>query len=106
MSNRPSSWMRSMTPAWALRSYLSDTRADVGLTEPAIGFRMAREDAERAIELDPNAPAGYLALAWVQINRDWNWEGAELSLSKRQSWNQVALPYCVIAPFFPTRSVD
>jgi len=93
-------------PAWALRSYLSDTRADVGLTEPTIGFRMAREDAERAIELDPNAPAGYLALAWVQINRDWNWEGAELSLSKRQSWNQVALPYCVIAPFFPTRSVD
>ena len=69
-------------PAWALRSYLSDTRADVGLTEPTIGFRMAREDAERAIELDPNAPAGYLALAWVQINRDWNWEGAELSLSK------------------------
>ena len=69
-------------PAWALRSYLSDTMADVGLTEPTTGFRMAREDAERAIELDPNAPAGYLALAWVQINRDSNWEGAELSLSR------------------------
>jgi TolB-like protein/DNA-binding winged helix-turn-helix (wHTH) protein/Flp pilus assembly protein TadD len=69
-------------PSWASRSYILDTMGDVGLIEPATGFRRAREDAERAIELDPNGPAGYLALAWVQINRDWNWDGAELSLSK------------------------
>jgi len=31
---------------------------------------------KRAIELDTNEAEGYLALAWVQINRDWNWEGA------------------------------
>jgi len=37
---------------------------------------------KRAIELDTNEAEGYLALAWVQINRDWNWEGAELSLNK------------------------
>jgi TolB-like protein/DNA-binding winged helix-turn-helix (wHTH) protein len=69
-------------PALELRSYILDTMADVGLLEPAVGFRRAREDAERAIELDPNRAAGYLALAWVQMNRDWNWEGAELSLNK------------------------
>ena len=69
-------------PAWELRSYILDTMADVGLIEPTVGFRRAREDAERAIELDPNRAAGYLALAWVQMNRDWNWEGAELSLNK------------------------
>src|SRR6516225_1099171 len=69
-------------PAWALRSYLLDTMGDVGLIEPESVFRNAREDAERAIELDSNGPSGYLALAWVQINRDWNWEGAELSLNK------------------------
>src|SRR5215469_942209 len=68
--------------AWALRSYIVDTMADGGLMEPETGFRRAREDAERAIEIDPNGAAGYLALAWVQINRDWNWEGAELSLNK------------------------
>jgi TolB-like protein/DNA-binding winged helix-turn-helix (wHTH) protein/Tfp pilus assembly protein PilF len=68
--------------AWALRSYIVDTMAEVELMEPATAFRMAREDAERAIELDSNDAAGYLALAWVQINRDWNWEGAELSLKK------------------------
>jgi tetratricopeptide (TPR) repeat protein len=56
--------------------------ADVGLMQPATAIREAREDAERAIELNSNAAAGYLALAWVQINRDWNWEGAELSLNK------------------------
>jgi len=69
-------------PAWALRSYILDTMGDVGLIEPESAFRRAREDAERAIELDANGPSGYLALAWVQINRDWNWEGAELSLNK------------------------
>jgi TolB-like protein/DNA-binding winged helix-turn-helix (wHTH) protein/Tfp pilus assembly protein PilF len=69
-------------PAWELRSYILDTMADVGLIEPTVGFRRAREDAERAIELDPTRAAGYLALAWVQMNRDWNWEGAELSLNK------------------------
>jgi len=68
--------------AWALRSYILDTMADVGLMEPVPTFQRAREDAERAIELDPNGAAGYLALAWVQINRDWNWEMAELSLNK------------------------
>jgi tetratricopeptide (TPR) repeat protein len=56
--------------------------ADVGLMEPASTFLRAREDAERAIELDSNSAAGYLALAWVQINRDWHWEAAELSLNK------------------------
>ena len=60
-------------PAWALRAYIQDTMADGGLIDPATGFRKAREDAERAIELDSNGPSGYLALAWVQINRDWNW---------------------------------
>ena len=68
--------------AWAMRSYILDTMADVELRDPATAFRMAREDAERAIELDSNGVEGYLALAWVQINRDWNWEGAELSLNK------------------------
>ena len=68
--------------AWAMRSYIVDTMADVELMEPSRAFRMAREDAERAIELDSNGAEGYFALAWVQINRDWNWEGAELSLNK------------------------
>lgn len=69
-------------PAWALRSYVFDTMGDVGFIEPETAFRRARDDAERTIELDPNGPSGYLALAWVQINRDWNWDGAELSLNK------------------------
>lgn len=68
--------------AWALRSYLVDTMTDVGMMSPAEGFPKARADAERAIELDPNGAGGYLALAWAQMNRDWNWDGAELSLNK------------------------
>jgi TolB-like protein/DNA-binding winged helix-turn-helix (wHTH) protein/Tfp pilus assembly protein PilF len=82
--------------AWALRSYILDAMADVGLMEPATTFLRAREDAERAIELDSNSAAGYLALAWVQINRDWHWEAAELSLNKaaeREPGNAAILRY-------------
>ena len=82
--------------AWALRSYILDTMADVGLMEPATTFLRAREDAERAIELDSNGVAGYLAMAWVQMNRDWHWEAAELSLNKaaeREPGNVAILRY-------------
>jgi len=69
-------------PAWAVHSYILDTMGDVGLIDPESAFRRARDEAERAIELDASGPSGYLALAWVQIVRDWNWDGAELSLNK------------------------
>ena len=72
--------------------------ADVELMEPATAFRMARGAAERAIELDSNTAQGYLAMAWVQINRNWNWDGAELSLNKARRWNLEAPLFWVTEP--------
>jgi len=54
----------------------------MGLIENADGFRGARESAEKAISLDPHLAASYLALALVQIDHDWDWEGADVSLRK------------------------
>jgi tetratricopeptide (TPR) repeat protein len=48
----------------------------------AEGFRTARESAEKAIALDPNLASGYLAMGMIQINHDWDWEGADVSLRK------------------------
>jgi tetratricopeptide (TPR) repeat protein len=42
----------------------------------------ARESADKAIALDPALAAGYLALGLIQINHDWDWEGADISLKK------------------------
>jgi TolB-like protein/Tfp pilus assembly protein PilF len=66
--------------AWAQRSGVLRTMANVALIENREGFRRARESAERAIALDPNLAAGYLAMAMLQINHDWDWERAEVSL--------------------------
>src|SRR5258705_8537255 len=72
----------SYAPAWAQRAQVLQTLASVALIENADGFRRARESAEKAIALDPNLAAGYLALGLVQINHDWDWEGADESLKK------------------------
>jgi len=72
----------SYAPAWAQRAQVLQTLASVALIENADGFRRARESAEKAIALDPNLATGYLALGLVQINHDWDWEGADESLKK------------------------
>ena len=69
-------------PAWAQRAQVLQTLASVALIENADGFRRARESAEKAIALDPNLATGYMALGLVQINHDWDWQGATDSLKK------------------------
>jgi TolB-like protein/DNA-binding winged helix-turn-helix (wHTH) protein/Flp pilus assembly protein TadD len=69
-------------PAWAQRSLVLQTMAAVTLIDNKDGFRRARKSAEKAIALDPELATGYLALAMVQINNDWDWEGASTSVKK------------------------
>jgi len=69
-------------PAWAQRSLVLQTMAAVTLIDNTDGFQRARESAEKAIALDPELAAGYLALAMVEINNDWDWEGASTSVKK------------------------
>ncbi|HTF65166.1 MAG TPA: tetratricopeptide repeat protein [Edaphobacter sp.] len=56
--------------------------AQLGLTDTTEGFRKARDDAERAITLDPTSASGYLALATTQISYDWDWDTANTCLTK------------------------
>jgi TolB-like protein len=69
-------------PAWALRSLVQSTMAGVTQTDTTEGFRKARDDAERAIELDPTLASAYMALANTQINWDWDWDAADATLIK------------------------
>jgi TolB-like protein/DNA-binding winged helix-turn-helix (wHTH) protein/Flp pilus assembly protein TadD len=69
-------------PAWALRSLVQNAMAEAGLTDTTEGFRKAREDAERAIALDPTLASAYLALATTQIFYDWDWGAGNTSLTK------------------------
>jgi len=69
-------------PAWALRASVQNMMAEVGLTDVTEGFRKARDDAERAIALDPTSATAYLALARTQIYHDWDWDTADTCLTK------------------------
>jgi len=69
-------------PAWALRSSVQNMMAEVGVTDATEGFRKARHDAEQAIALDPTSASGYVALATVQIDCDWDWDAADTSVIK------------------------
>jgi TolB-like protein/DNA-binding winged helix-turn-helix (wHTH) protein/Flp pilus assembly protein TadD len=69
-------------PAWAQRSQVLRTMANLALIESTVAYQRARESAQKAIALDPNLAAGYLAKAMVQINHDWDWEGADVSLRR------------------------
>ncbi|HVI10262.1 MAG TPA: winged helix-turn-helix domain-containing protein [Candidatus Binatia bacterium] len=69
-------------PAWALRSSVQTMMAEVGVTEVTEGFRSARHDAEQAIALDSTSAPAYLALAKIQIDGDWDWDGAATSVTK------------------------
>jgi TolB-like protein/DNA-binding winged helix-turn-helix (wHTH) protein/Tfp pilus assembly protein PilF len=69
-------------PAWALRASVQNKMAEYGLTDATEGFRKARDDAERAIALDPTLAAAFLELANTQIDYDWDWDAANTSLTK------------------------
>lgn len=72
----------AFAPAWAQRAEVLQSLASLALIENADGFRRARESAEKAVALDPNLAAGYIALGLVQINHDWDWQGANSSLKR------------------------
>jgi TolB-like protein/DNA-binding winged helix-turn-helix (wHTH) protein/Flp pilus assembly protein TadD len=69
-------------PAWSLRASVENEMAEYGLTNPVEGYQRARDDAERAISLDPALASAYLALANTQIDYDWDWDAANISLTK------------------------
>src|SRR5215472_13006693 len=48
----------------------------------AEGFRMAREAAQRALELDPNLAEAHAAIGDIRMFHDWDWRGAEHALRR------------------------
>lgn len=81
-SNKAIQTDQNYAPALALRSRVWNLLADFGFTDMSRGYSQGREDAERAIVLNPDLAAGYLALGWIQMNYDWDWSSAEASLKK------------------------
>jgi DNA-binding winged helix-turn-helix (wHTH) protein/cytochrome c-type biogenesis protein CcmH/NrfG len=69
-------------PAFSLRASLLERLGEMSVIESEQACRRARADALHAIDLDPHLAAGYISLADIQMNHDWDLAGAEATLAK------------------------
>jgi TolB-like protein/predicted Ser/Thr protein kinase len=68
--------------AWAGLADVHTLQAGSGQLPSDDGFRRAREEAEKALELDPQLVEAHLILAWIRRVYDWDWAGAESIYSR------------------------
>jgi len=72
----------SYAPAYAQRAIMTAEAAGMGRLDLSTAMQDSRRDAEKAIVLDPNLAAAYLALSEPQAMAQWDWQGAERSVAK------------------------
>jgi hypothetical protein len=88
---------RELDPSFAAAEVLlSDTYNFLGmlsLMKPNVAFQKAREAAERALQLAPNAAPGHAALALSRFGGDWDWDVAEEEF-RRSIWIPTATHAC------------
>jgi serine/threonine protein kinase/tetratricopeptide (TPR) repeat protein len=53
----------------------------LGFAPPTDVFPKAKEAAEKALEIDDALAEGYVALAYIKYNYDWNWMDAEIDFN-------------------------
>jgi serine/threonine-protein kinase len=53
----------------------------LGLARPTEVFPKAKEAAEKALQMDEALAEGYVALAFIKYNYDWNWIDAEIDFN-------------------------
>jgi DNA-binding winged helix-turn-helix (wHTH) protein len=80
-------------PAFSLRSTLLIRLGEMGVINSEQACNQARADAIRAVDLDPRLTSGYVSLAGVQMNHDWDLDGAEATLAtaRRMEPNDVSI---------------
>jgi TolB-like protein/Tfp pilus assembly protein PilF len=68
--------------AWAGLAYCHTRRVSNGLDTTGAGYKEATAAAERAIELDPRLPEGYITLAIAKMQYDLDWDATAVALAK------------------------
>jgi eukaryotic-like serine/threonine-protein kinase len=70
--------------AWAELGMAYTREAMLAWASPTDGFGRGREAIARALALEPDLAEAHAAMAWLQINADWDWRGAEASIARAQ----------------------
>jgi serine/threonine protein kinase/Tfp pilus assembly protein PilF len=68
--------------AWASLANIHTKRADGGSITMDTGYELARQEATRAIALDPQLAYAHSQMVWIHMFRDWDWAAAEVASAK------------------------
>jgi tetratricopeptide (TPR) repeat protein len=68
--------------AWAGLAHAHSRQADWGYVPVDEGFRKARQEVEKALELDPNLAEAHEARGRIRRSYDWDWSGADAALKR------------------------
>jgi adenylate cyclase len=68
--------------AWAGLSLVLGAQAGQSYRELHAGYVLAREAANKALELNPDLAEAHAAMGQIQTSYDWDWAGAEASLTR------------------------
>ncbi len=64
-------------PAWVQLSTVHSIQADYAYIPLDEGYHKARQEAEKALELDPNNVAAFSRMGYIKRTYDWEWTGAD-----------------------------
>ncbi len=62
---------------WAGLSQIHSTQADMGILPIEEGYRLAKTEALKALDLDPKLAEAYARLAWINMTYDWDYSSAD-----------------------------
>lgn len=68
---------QSYEPLWTELSIVYGDMAASGLMSPQEAFPKSRDAVQRAIELNPKSARAHVALGYLHMNDDWNWDEAD-----------------------------
>ncbi|MCI0447867.1 hypothetical protein L0152_32210 [bacterium] len=64
-------------PAWLGICEVYILQAIYGYIPQNEGYKMARAEAEKALEINPKLANAYSLIGWIKRVHDWDWEGAK-----------------------------
>lgn len=62
---------------WTGLSRAHSFQADMGIIPLDEGYNIAKMEALKALQLDPNLAEAYARLAWIKMSYEWDWDGAD-----------------------------
>jgi tetratricopeptide (TPR) repeat protein len=68
--------------AWVGLAETHHRQADNGDLPAEEGYRMARQEVERALALAPDLAYAHAELGWIRRAHDWDWEGADAAYQR------------------------